>query len=117
MGMLVPNGEEKAEPMICGVEPEVEPNDVVKEEEDKPCAKAYYHFNCKLATAPKAVRKEVSKIKALPHRNGKPGKLQQIAAAFCQVWVGTTQSSRTLRNWICTSHNKRRPRHTPSKSW
>ena len=56
--------------MICGAEPEVEPNDVVKEEEDKPCAKAYDHFNCKLATAQMAVHEEVSKIKALPHRNG-----------------------------------------------
>ena len=45
-----------------------------KEEEDKPCAKAYYHFNCKLATAPKAVQEEVSNIKALPHRSGKQGK-------------------------------------------
>ena len=41
--------------MIFDEEPEVDPKDVVKEEEDKPCAKAYYHFNNKLATAPKAV--------------------------------------------------------------
>ena len=38
-GMLVPNGEEE-EPVIFDEEPEVEPNHVVKEEEDKPCAKA-----------------------------------------------------------------------------
>ena len=83
MGMLVPNCvEEEEEPVIFDAEPEVEPKDVVKEEEDKPCAKAYYHFNNKLATAPKAVQEEVSKIKALPHRSGKQCKLQQMATAL-----------------------------------
>jgi hypothetical protein len=51
VGMLVPNGEEEEDPVIFDDEPEEEPNDVVKEEEDKPCAKACYHFNSKLATA------------------------------------------------------------------
>ena len=55
VGMLVHNCEEE-EPVIFNEEPEVEPNDVVKEEEDKPCAKAYYHFNSKFATARKAVQ-------------------------------------------------------------
>ena len=40
--MLVPNGEEEKEPMIIGEEAEVEPKDVVKGEDDKPCVKAYY---------------------------------------------------------------------------
>ena len=65
----------------------MEPKYVAKEEEDKPCAKAYYHFNFKLATAPKVVQEEVSNIKALPHRSGNQCKLQQMATAFCQVWV------------------------------
>ena len=51
----------------------MEPNDVVKGEDDKPCAKAYYQFNNKLATAPQAVQKDVSKIKAMPYRSGKTG--------------------------------------------
>ena len=85
--MLVPNGEKEDEPVTFDEEPEQEPNDVVKEEENKPCAKAYYHFNSKLATAPKDVQEEVSNIKAMPYRSGKQCKLQQMAPAFCQVWV------------------------------
>ena len=70
-------------------EPEEEPKDVVQEEdEDKPSAKAYYHFNNKLATAPKAAQEEVSKIKAMPHRSGKQGKLQQMAVAFAKSGWG-----------------------------
>ena len=70
--------------MIIGAEAEVEPKDVVKGQDDKPCAKAYCHFNCKLANAPMAVQEEVSKIKALPHSSGKQGKMQQMAAAFAK---------------------------------
>ena len=33
---------------------------------------------------PKVVQEEVSNIKALPHRSGKQGKLQQMAAAFAK---------------------------------
>ena len=50
----------------------------------KPKAKDYYHFNAKLATAPKAVQDVVSKIRALPYRSGKQGKLQQLATAFAK---------------------------------
>ena len=69
--------------------PEEEPNDVVQEEdEDKPSAKTYYHFNNKLATAPKAVQEEVTKIKALQPRSRKQGKLQEMAVAFAKVGCG-----------------------------
>ena len=66
VGMLVPDGEEEMEPMVIGEEAEVEPKDVVKGEDEKPCSKAYYQFNNKLATAPQAVQEEVAKIKAMP---------------------------------------------------
>ena len=86
--MLVPKGKGEEEPVIKE-EPEEEPKDVVQEEdEDKPSAKAYYHFNNKLATAPKAAQEEVSKIKAMPHRSGKQGKLQQMAVAFAKSGWG-----------------------------
>ena len=87
MGMLVPKGKEEDKPVIKE-EPAEEPKDVVQEEdEDKPSAKEYYHFNNKSATAPKAAQEEVSKIKAMPHRSGKQGKLQQMAAALAKsVW-------------------------------
>ena len=52
MGMLVQNCEEEEEAMIFDEEPEVEPKYVVKEERDKPCAKAYYHFNSKVGHCP-----------------------------------------------------------------
>ena len=55
---------------------------VQEEDEAKPSAKAYYHFCSKLAIAPKVAPKEVTKIKALPHRRGKQGKLQQVTVAF-----------------------------------
>ena len=55
-----------------------------EEEEEKPSAKDYYHFNNKLATAPKAVQDAVAKIKALPLRNGKQSQLAQMAAAFAK---------------------------------
>ena len=57
---------------------------VQEEDEDKPQAKDYYHFNNKLATAPKAVQDAVSKIRALPYRSGKQGQLQQLATAFAK---------------------------------
>ena len=82
--MLVPNGEEENEAMIIEEEAEVEPKDVVKGEEEKPCSEAYYQFNSKLATAPQVVQEEVAKIKAMPYRSGKQGKLQQLAVAFAK---------------------------------
>ena len=88
VGMLVPKGKGEEEPVIKE-EPKEEPKYVVQEEEDdKPSAKAYYHVNNKLATAPKVVQEEVSKIKAMPHRSGNQGKLQQIAAAFAKSGRG-----------------------------
>ena len=80
--MLVPKGEEEEEPVIFDEEPDVDPKDVVKGEDNKPFAKAYDHINCKLATAPKAVQEEASNIKALPYRNGNQGKLQHLAAGW-----------------------------------
>ena len=85
--MLVPNGEEEKDAMIMEEEADVEPKDVVRGEEDKPCSQVYYQFNNKVATAHQAVQEEVANIKAMPYRSGKQCKLQQMAAAFCQVWV------------------------------
>ena len=84
VGMLVPNGEEEKEAMIIEEVAEVEPKDVVKGEEEKPCSKAYYQFNSMLATAPQVVQEEVAKIKAMPYRSGKQGQLQHMAVAFAK---------------------------------
>ena len=71
VGMLVPKGKGEEEPTIKE-EPEEEPKDVFQEEDaDKPSAKAYDHFNNKLATAPAAVQEEVSQNKTMPHSSGK----------------------------------------------
>jgi hypothetical protein len=75
--MFIEEGEEE-EPKEQDKEEEEE------EEEDKPKAKDYYHFNAKLATAPRAVQDAVSKIRALPYHSGKRGKLQQLATAFAK---------------------------------
>ena len=56
----------------------------VEDDEEKPTAKDYYHFNNKLATAPRAVQDAVAKIKALPLRSGKQTQLAQMAAAFAK---------------------------------
>ena len=65
-------------------EPKEQDKEEEEEEEDKPKAKDYYHFNAKLATAPRAVQDAVSKIRALPYHSGKRGKLQQLATAFAK---------------------------------
>ena len=103
--------------MICGVEPEVEPKGVVKEEKGKPRAKVYYHFNCKLATAPNAVKEEVSNTKALAHRNGKQGKLHQMATAFANTGRNHKLFKSIEELDLHKSQRKRRPTHIPIKSW
>ena len=70
--------------MVSEEEAEVEPKNEVKGEEEKPCAKPYYQFNNKLATAPQAVPEEVANIKDMPYRSGNQGKLQQMAVAFAK---------------------------------
>ena len=74
--MFIEEGEEE--------EPKEQDNKNGEEDEDKPKAKDYYHFNAKLATAPRAVQDAVSKIRALPYHSGKRGKLQQLATAFAK---------------------------------
>ena len=74
--MFIEEGEEE--------EPKEQDNEDGEEDEDKPKAKDYYHFNAKLATAPRAVQDAVSKIRALPYHSGKRGKLQQLATAFAK---------------------------------
>ena len=71
--MFIEEGEEE--------EPKEQDKEEEEDEEDKPKAKDYYHFNAKLATAPRAVQDAVSKIRALPYHSGKRGKLQQLAIA------------------------------------
>ena len=84
----VPQKEEEEEKaMFIEEGEEEEPKEQDKEEQgdvDKPNAKDYYHFNAKLATAPKYVQDHVSKIKALPFRGGKRAKLQELATAFAK---------------------------------
>jgi hypothetical protein len=65
-------------------EPHVQDTEEEDEEKATPKAKAkdYYHFNAKLATAPRSVQDAVAKIRALPHRSGKQSKLQAMAVAF-----------------------------------
>ncbi len=74
--MFIEEGEEE--------EPKEQDNEDGEEDEDKPKAKDYYHFNAKLATAPRTVQDAVSKIRALPYHTGKRGKLQQLATAFAK---------------------------------
>jgi hypothetical protein len=74
--MFIEEGEEE--------EPKEQDKEEDEDEEDKPKAKDYYHFNAKLATAPRAVQDAVSKIRALPYHSGKRGKLQQLATAFAK---------------------------------
>ena len=89
--MKVPQKEEEEEEKAMFIEEgeEEEPKEQDKDEEDeddvdKPNAKDYYHFNAKLATAPRAVQEAVSKIKALPFRGGKRAKMQELATAFAK---------------------------------
>ena len=81
------NGEEEEKAMFIEEGEEEEPkeqdNEDGEEDEDKPKAKDYYHFNAKLATAPRAVQDAVSKIRALPY-SGKRGKLRALATAFAK---------------------------------
>ena len=77
--MFIEEGEEE-EPKEQDKEEEEEEED----DEDKPKAKDYYHFNAKLATAPRAVQDAVSKIRALPYHSGKRGKLRALATAFAK---------------------------------
>jgi hypothetical protein len=88
---VVPQEEEEEKAMFIEEGEEEEPKEQDKEEEeeeeeekDKPKAKDYYHFNAKLATAPRAVQDAVSKIRALPYHSGKRGKLQALATAFAK---------------------------------
>jgi hypothetical protein len=117
VGTLVPNGEEE-EPVIFEAEAGEEPKDVVKEEEDTPCAKAYYHFNRKLATAPKAVQEEEGpKTKALPHRSGKQGKLQHMAVAFAKSGWNRALCKSIDELDMHRPQQRKWPRHTPGRSW
>jgi len=108
VGMLVPNGEEKEQPVIFDEEPE---------EKAKAVVKAYYQFHYKLATALRLCKRKCPRSR---HCH-----IAVESKVNCNKWQlhllpslgGTTNCSRALRNWICTSHNKRSPRHTPSKSW
>ena len=74
--MFIEEGEEE--------EPKEQDKEEEEDDEDKPKAKDYYHFNAKLATAPRAVQDAVSKIRALPYHSGKRDKLQQLATAFAK---------------------------------
>ena len=86
---VVPQTEEEEKAMFIEEGEEEEPKEQDRDEEDeddvdKPNAKDYYHFNAKLATAPRAVQEAVSKIKALPFRGGKRAKMQELATAFAK---------------------------------
>ena len=106
--MFIEEGEEE--------EPKEQDKEEEEDEEDKLKAKDYYHVSAKLATAPRAVQDAVSKIRALPYHSGKRGKLQQLATAFAKSgWNHKVfKSSEQLE---ITRAQKRKPRHTPGRSW
>jgi len=78
--------EQELEDEVEGEEEEEVANEEEEEETQlaKPTGKDWYHFNSKLATAPKGVQEAVAKLKAMPARSGKMAKLQEMALAFAK---------------------------------